>query len=126
MEPSQKRIGQSTATSLFKTIPPERVGLHGEYDHQGLAKRVMLAFRQELPAVELNALRVSQRGAVVVIMGSVLNQKLLIKLVNLAMAVSGAADVEVNGISVGYSLKSYLELKPSHETLLMLQKLLAS
>lgn len=125
-ESIQQYIGRSTSTSLFQTIPPERVGLQGEYDHQGLAKRVMLAFRQEFAFMELSGLRVTQRGAVVVIMGKILSQKMLVKLVNLALATSGAADVEVNGVSVGHSLKNYLELKPSHETLLTLQKLMVS
>lgn len=121
MERSRRLIGQSTI-SLFQTIPPERVGLSGEYDHQGLAKRVSLAFRQNFSASEIGGIRVTQRGAVVVLRGNISNQRLLIKLVNLAMTVAGTADVEVNGISVGYNLKNYLEVKPSRETLLKLQK----
>ncbi|MCU0523906.1 MAG: BON domain-containing protein [Elainella sp. Prado103] len=129
MEPHRQCIGQSISASLFRSIPPERIGLSGEYDHQGLAKRVKLAFqelvlKQELSRSEIERLRVTQRGAVVVIVGFVPDQKLLIKLVNIAMAVSGTADVEVNGMSVGYSLKRYLEVKPARETLLQIQKLL--
>lgn len=116
-------IGQSTI-SLFQTIPPERMGLQGEYDHQGLAKRVSLAFRQNFSATEINGLRVTQRGAVVVLRGNISNQRLLIKLVNLAMTIAGTADVEINGVSVGYTLKSYLEVKPSRENLLKLQQLI--
>lgn len=123
MECSRRLIGQSTI-SLFQTIPPERMGLQGEYDHQGLAKRVSLAFRQNFSVAEINGLRVTQRGAVVVIRGNISNQRQLIKLVNLAMTVAGTADVEVNGVSVGYALKSYLEVKPSRETLLKLQQLI--
>lgn len=126
MERSRRLVGQSTTVDMFRTIPPERVGLNGEYDHQGLAKRVSLAFRQQFSSAEISSLRVTQRGAVVVLMGVIPNQRLLIKLVNAAMAVAGTADVEVNGISVGYSLKNYLEVKPSRETLLKLQKLLNS
>lgn len=130
MECRRRLMGQSTASllstaSLFGTIPPERVGLNGEYDHRGLAKRVSLAFRQQCSSVEIEKLRVTQRGAVVVLMGRIPEQKLLIKLVNLAMAVPGTADVEVNGVSVGYGLKTYLEVKPSRETLLKLQNLVA-
>lgn len=129
MEPNRQCIGQSTSASLFHSIPPERIGLSGEYDHQGLAKRVKLAFQElvlkhELARSEIERLRVTQRGAVVLIVGYVSDQKLLIKLVNTAMAVSGAADVEVNGTSVGYSLKNYLEVKPARETLVQIQKLL--
>lgn len=122
MERSRRLIGQSTI-SLFQTIPPERIGLRGEYDHQGLAKRVLLTFRQNFSAAEISDLRVTQRGAVVILRGTISSQRLLIRLVNLAMTVAGTADVEVNGASVGYSLKHYLEVKPSRETLLNLQKL---
>jgi len=34
----------ATATSATGTIPPERIGLNGEYDQSGLAKRVAKAF----------------------------------------------------------------------------------
>jgi hypothetical protein len=122
---SRSGIGQSPSLPLFRTIPPERIGLQGEYDHQGLAKRVILAFRQNLSANEINDLRVTQRGAVVVLRGSILSQRLLIKLVTLAMTTTGTADVEVNGISIGYSLKSYLEVKPSPEILSKLQSLVS-
>jgi hypothetical protein len=122
MKCNQGLGGHSTLTSLFKTIPPERIGLQGEYDHQGLAKRVSLTFRQHCSESELEGLRVMQRGAVVVIISPVVSQRLLIKLVNLAMSISGTTDVEVNGVSVGYSLKQYLEVKPSPEGLQALQK----
>jgi osmotically-inducible protein OsmY len=126
IERSRRLIGQSTTISMFKTIPPERVGLHGEYDHQGLAKRVSMALRQHFSLAEINGLRVTQRGAVVILIGKIPNQRLLIKIVNIAMTIPGTADVEVNGVSIGYSLKNYLEVKPSRETLLKLQKLMTS
>jgi hypothetical protein len=122
----QRRGRQATTTALFRTIPPERIGLQGEYDHQGLAKRVALAFRQNCSLAEIADLRVLQRGAVVLLVGSITNQRLLIKLVNLALSVSGTADVEINGVSVGFSLRQYLEVKPSQETLQKLQKLTGS
>lgn len=118
-------LGQSPVLPLFRTIPPERLGLQGEYDHQGLAKRVTLAFRQNLPPNEISDLQITQRGAVVVLRGPILSQRLLIKLVTLAMATTGTADVEVNGVSIGYSLKSYLEVKPSPELLSKLQSLVS-
>lgn len=124
MECGQRAMGQSTV-SWFGTIPPERVGLNGEYDHRGLAKRVSLVFRQQCSPVEIEQLRVSQRGAVVVLMGKIPERKLLVKLATLAMSVPGTADVEVNGVSVGYGLKTYLEAKPCRETLLSFQELIA-
>lgn len=116
---------QSASVSLFSTIPPERVGLQGEYDHQGLAKRVQLAFQQNCCDEQISHLRISQRGAVIVIVGTIPTQRLLIKLVNLAMATLGAGDVEVNGVSVGYGLKHYLEIKPSQKALSQFLPLLA-
>jgi hypothetical protein len=110
------RMGQTTTTSLFRTIPPERVGVSGDYDHYGLAKRVMLAFNQAFETSEIAKLRITQRGSVVVVMGTVDSQRLLIRLVQVAMGVSGAADVEINGVSVADCLKAYLD-KPSKAVL---------
>jgi hypothetical protein len=115
-------MGQTTATSLFRTIPPERVGLTGDYDHYGLAKRVTLAFNQAFETSEMAKLRVTQRGAVVVVMGNIDSQRLLIRLVQVAMGVSGAVDVEVNGVSVADCLKAYLD-KPSKAVLVNLLSL---
>lgn len=119
-------MGQSTFTPLFKTIPPERVGLFGEYDHKGLAKRVSLAINQNFTADEVKSLRISQRGSVVVLMGKIPNQRLLIKLVNTAMGINGAVDVEINGVSVAHRLRAYLEGKPSKESLVKLLTLVNS
>ena len=110
-------MGQSTFTPLFKTIPPERIGLFGEYDHKGLAKRVSIAVNQSFDPNELGNLRIKQRGAVVVLIGEIPSQRVLIKLVNVVMSVNGAIDVEINGISVAHRLRSYLEGKPSREAL---------
>jgi osmotically-inducible protein OsmY len=116
-------MGQTTSTSLFRTIPPERVGLSGEYDHDGLAKRVSLALSRTFQPDEIDRLRIRQRGTVVVLMGNIASQHLLIRLVNAAMSVSGAADVEVNGISVADRLTAYLS-QPSRASLKGLLKAL--
>lgn len=83
-------------TSLFRSIPPERIGLHGEYDHDGLSKRVQIAFQQVFSPHTIRNLRISQRGAVVVVTGS-LDKQLLHQLVSVAMDVEGTVGVEVNG-----------------------------
>ena len=86
--------------SWFKTIPPERVGIRGEYDHHGLAKRVQLKFSQALGKLAIGELSVLQRGRVVILHGQVASQDLLNQLVHLAMQVDGAEHVEVRGIVV--------------------------
>lgn len=119
-------MGQSTFTSLFNTIPPERIGLAGEYDHKGLAKRVSHVLHQHFEQEEIQDIRVSQRGAVVLLVGEIPNQRLLIKLVNIAMTVEGAVDVEINGVSVAHRLRNYLEVKPSRDALVRLLGLINS
>jgi hypothetical protein len=89
-----------TPSTIFTTIPPERVGLNGEYDHSGLAKRVRLAYETQFEPAEICNLQISQRGAVVILVGEVSNQRLLTKLVNAAMAVEGTVSVEINGVSI--------------------------
>lgn len=109
---------------LFRAIPPERIGLNGEYDHDGLAKRVALEFGKTFEPDELENLKIAQRGRVVVLLGNVSNQQFLIKLVSAVMNVSGAVDVEVNGVCVAEPLRFYLEVKPSKEALLNLLSLI--
>ena len=82
----------------FRTIPPERVGLRGEYDHSGLAKRVRQKFNQTLGKPTIADLSILQRGRVVILHGQIASQELLTQLVNLAMQVDGADHVEVRGI----------------------------
>jgi hypothetical protein len=115
-------IGQPTSR-LFRAIPPERVGLNGEYDHDGLAKRVALEFSQAFEPHELEGLQIGQRGAVVVLLGNVASQRFLVRLVVAVMSVSGAADVEINGVCVAEPLRLYLEVKPSKEALMNLLSL---
>jgi hypothetical protein len=104
----------STSGSLFSSIPPERVGLNGEYDHSGLAKRVMLAFCNEFSTHEIASIRVTQRGRVVVLVGKVATQRLLNSMVEIALRVSGAADVETYGVKVEATKFTPIEAEPSN------------
>jgi hypothetical protein len=94
----------SVRHSWFRTIPPERIGLDGEYDHSGLAKRVFRAYQRRFSGIELEGLRVTQRGKVVLLMGKVPNPQLLDQLVDVALEVEGTSDVETQGIRVDRSL----------------------
>lgn len=85
---------------LFTGIPPERIGLNGEYDHSGLAKRVIEAFQAQIDDRHLANLRVLQRGKVVLLLGAVSNRSILTQLVQIAGEVEGAADVEINGVRI--------------------------
>lgn len=101
---ASKKVGSSLeapiSRSLFRTIPPERIGLDGEYDHSGLAKRVFRAYQVKFSGIDLAGLRVTQRGKVVVLMGKVQSHQLLDQLVDAALEIEGASDVETQGIWV--------------------------
>jgi hypothetical protein len=83
-----------------RAIPPERVGIHGEYDHSGLAKRVRLAFQAYLDAPIAHQLEVRQRGCVVILIGYIEAPQLLAQLAAVALTVEGAAFVETYSIVI--------------------------
>jgi hypothetical protein len=84
----------TTFPTWFQAIPPERVGLNGEYDYYGLQKRVEALFHKHFVAAELAQLKVRQRGRVVVLQGHVKDHGMLQRLVELASQVEGAIRVE--------------------------------
>ncbi|MGE5657421.1 MAG: BON domain-containing protein [Actinomycetota bacterium] len=88
-------------TTATETIPPERVGLNGEYDQSGLAKRVALAFDQNPQVANIETVYVAQLGSTVVLKGKVPSQDILNQLVNIARSVNGATGVETNQVSIG-------------------------
>jgi osmotically-inducible protein OsmY len=104
----ERFVGEFTA---LQNIPPERVGLKGEYDHYGLAKRVKKRFCDRLGSHSVRNILVKQRGAAVLISGKVAHQSMVEQLVEIAMEVDGAThvevrDVQVNDIHHGFSRKA--------------------
>lgn len=86
----------------FQDIPPERVGLQGEYDYYGLQKRVEALLYQHFSPMALASLKVGQRGRVVTFQGAVDTPDTLKQMVDLAMTVNGTIRVET--VSVVYSV----------------------
>lgn len=97
--PAQAPTASSATTT--QTIPAERVGLNGEYDQSGLAKRVALAFDQNPEVADIESVYVAQLGGTVVLKGKVSSQEVLNKLVNIARDVKGASGVETNQVTIG-------------------------
>ncbi len=89
------------ASNTAQSIAPERVGLNGEYDQSGLAKRVALAFDQDDQLDDIEGLWVAQTSSTVVLKGSVPSQDILNKMVSVAQGVNGATNVDTNQVSVG-------------------------
>lgn len=106
---SRASSSQSVSCSIFTTIPPERIGLDGDYDHHGLAHRVKRAFEQQFGPQFTQALKVTQRGSVVVLIGDVPPQLLVSQMIDVAMSVSGTTDVELNGVSLSEPLRGILD-----------------
>ena len=119
---AQAEVGTTTGslTSLvfFRTIPPERMCLNGEYDHSGLAKRVEQAFRKQFQRGQIDRVSVAQRGRVVILKGQVSHQALLKELEAVALGVAGAAYVEIQAVTIGDAVNSqaqgrlYWQLEP--------------
>ncbi|MEH1839483.1 MAG: BON domain-containing protein [Nostoc sp.] len=105
VNPTPQSIAQTPSTNAAPTstqsIPPERVGLNGEYDQSGLAKRVALAFDQDPQLDDVNTLWVAQTGSTVVLKGKVPSQEILNKMISVANSVNGATDVDTNQATIG-------------------------
>lgn len=82
-------------------VAPERMGVNGEYDQSGLAKRVAVAFDQEPTVTDVETLYIAQTGGSVVLKGSVPSQDVLDKMVELASGVAGATDVNIDQVTIG-------------------------
>jgi osmotically-inducible protein OsmY len=92
---------QSQPAASAQTIPPERMGLNGEYDQSGLAKRVAQAFDANPDVADIDTVYVAQLGTTVVLKGTVPSQEIVNRLVTIAKGVKGATGVETNQVTVG-------------------------
>ncbi len=87
-------VTKEYSINSFRCSPPERIGLGGEYDYNGLAKRVAKCFEQSV-GNEVAQLKIRQRGCVVILTGVVSSRRLLNRLASLATDVEGTALVEI-------------------------------
>ncbi|MBD2496192.1 BON domain-containing protein [Nostoc sp. FACHB-280] len=103
VNPAPQAVPQAAtaAPTATQSIPPERIGLNGEYDQSGLAKRVALAFDQDQQLDDVDTLWVAQTGGTVVLKGKVPSQEILNKMVSVARTVNGATNVDTNQVQIG-------------------------
>jgi osmotically-inducible protein OsmY len=99
--PAAAASAPAAKTSGGSTIPPEKVGLDGEFDESGLAKRVALAFDQDSQLDDVGTLWVAQLGSKVVLKGKVPSQDYLNKATSIAKGVKGATEVDASQVTVG-------------------------
>ncbi|MEL6228759.1 MAG: BON domain-containing protein [Cyanobacteria bacterium J06627_3] len=96
--PRQLADSSLCGSRLFSTIPPERIGLDGEFDYHGLSKRVSHCLSANVDGARY--LKVRQRGRVVVLSGQLGSPYQLREIVDLALSVDGVDEVETLGIAV--------------------------
>ncbi|MGG6298316.1 BON domain-containing protein [Leptolyngbya sp. AN02str] len=104
--PGSKKKADTTPAAATKSapaeasVPPERVGLDGEYDESGLAKRVALAFDNDSTLDDLGRLWVAQTGSKVVLKGEVPSKDYLDKAISVARKVDGATEVDAAQVTI--------------------------
>ena len=98
---AQAPMDASAGAPAAEAIPPERVGLNGEYDQSGLAKRVALAFDQDSEVADMDHVYVAQTGTTVVLKGKAPSQEIVNKLVEIANNVNGASAVDADQVEIG-------------------------
>ena len=100
-KPETPPVVANATTPTGETIPPAKVGLNGEFDESGLAKRVVVAFDDDAQLDDIETLWVAQLSGQVVLKGKVPTQALLDKAVSVASGIEGAAGVDTSGVTVG-------------------------
>ncbi|MBF2049006.1 MAG: BON domain-containing protein [Leptolyngbya sp. IPPAS B-1204] len=89
--------------------PLEYVGLNGEYDPQGLAKRVAQALDQHPQVQNIKTLCIIQHGNRITLLGKVTSAAQLRQVVEVVEQVAGVKDVDVDQVTIG-------QLKPTAST----------
>ncbi len=98
---AQAAPADAPAPAAGAEIPAERLGLNGEYDQSGLAKRVAQAFDENPALDDIETVWVAQTGSSVVLKGKVPSQDMLNSLVAVASGVNGASGVNTDQVEIG-------------------------
>ncbi|MDX2213918.1 MAG: hypothetical protein SFY66_11585 [Oculatellaceae cyanobacterium bins.114] len=80
--------------------PPECMGVEGEYDPCGLAKRVALALDRDPIVDDLATLEIIQIGRAIALKGRVAEPSVLSRIVEVASQVDGTDAVDTNQVNV--------------------------
>ena len=82
------------------SIPTERIGLDGEFDSSGLAKRVAEALTQDSVLQSGSTVYVAQNDSKIVFKGTVSDSTMLDRLVTVARGVSGVSSVDTSQVKI--------------------------
>ncbi|MBD1927201.1 BON domain-containing protein [Trichocoleus sp. FACHB-90] len=79
--------------------PPENMGLEGEYDPNGLVKRVAAAFDKDPNIKNIETLDIAQDGGTILLKGSVPNRSILSHIEQVAAKVDGTKAVDISQVT---------------------------
>jgi len=79
--------------------PPENMGLEGEYDSNGLVKRVAAAFDKDPNIKNIETLDIIQDGGTILLKGSVPNRSILSHIEQVAAKVDGTKAVDISQVT---------------------------
>lgn len=80
--------------------PPEFMGLEGEYDEKGLAKRVAVALDREASLADIDTVEIDQEGGTVIFKGQVPDHATLTQMTQIARKVDGAKVVDARQLDI--------------------------
>jgi hypothetical protein len=81
-------------------VLPENMGLDGEYDTNGLAKRVAAAFDNNPDIEDIQTLEIFQDGGTIHLKGSLPNQSILDHMIDMASKVDGTKAVDTSQVKI--------------------------
>jgi hypothetical protein len=91
----REKAGQRTPP-----VPPEFMGMEGEYDPCGLARRLAQALDQDAQIAEIDILTLTQQGNSLALTGHIHNQQALEKIVHIARHLDGTHSVDASQVRV--------------------------
>lgn len=97
----KRGVAKAASASTSEDIPDYKIGIDGDFDESGLAKRVALAFDEDNQLDDIETLWVAQLSGTVVLKGSVPSQDILDKMVKVAKSVDGTDSVDTKQVEVG-------------------------
>ncbi len=96
---SPERLPQRKA-ELVLPVPLEYMGIQGEYDPQGLAKRVAQAFDHHPQTQKIKTLCIIQHGSKITLLGKVASLAELQQIIEVAQQVEGTKDIDVQQVAI--------------------------
>ena len=100
LELETSQLKSATNDLKLSVIPPERVGLKGEFSLSGIAQRVAKAYEQDPQISKISTLYVAQEDNAIVLSGTIPDADLLRRMKNIAMKVEGVEKIYTSQVAV--------------------------